>query len=343
MLVLMIGWTGVPLDPRILADGYYDGEGNWIVDYSYTDTSIDTDGDGLSDYDESYIYWTDTLLTDTDGDGISDYDEVHTYFTSPTVFDGAPTDSDGDGLPDTDEIDFYGTDPWSTDTDGDGMSDYDEITIYYTNPTVSDSPWSNSPSQDSDGDGLTDSDESSYGTDPWSADSDGDGYSDYEEIYHHFTNPTDASSYTVHPGLPLTAPPPTAILATALLATAIATVMVYRTTKRSANSSPIPPWRIPMAMVIRTGPKCSRVRIHSMRLLRPHPSLRRVRVIREPGKAGRTLQTEQIHPHHHRSPPLRHRPRRFPPYPCPRPSGSASTASIPTTPRSSALTSTAMA
>jgi len=36
----------------------------------------DTDGDGLSDYDELYIYGTSPYLWDTDGDGISDYDEI---------------------------------------------------------------------------------------------------------------------------------------------------------------------------------------------------------------------------------------------------------------------------
>ena len=38
--------------------------------------SQDTDGDGLSDYDEIYIYGTSPYLEDTDGDGISDYDEI---------------------------------------------------------------------------------------------------------------------------------------------------------------------------------------------------------------------------------------------------------------------------
>lgn len=37
---------------------------------------IDSDGDGLSDYDEIYIYNTSPYLEDSDGDGISDYDEV---------------------------------------------------------------------------------------------------------------------------------------------------------------------------------------------------------------------------------------------------------------------------
>lgn len=36
----------------------------------------DTDKDGLSDYDELYVYFTSPYLEDTDSDGISDYDEI---------------------------------------------------------------------------------------------------------------------------------------------------------------------------------------------------------------------------------------------------------------------------
>jgi Bacterial TSP3 repeat len=192
---VLIGWWGVPFNFRALADGYYDGDGNWIEDYSSPVYSSDSDQDGLPDYDEVSFHGTDPYSSDTDGDGISDYDEINYYYTNPNVWGGAPTDSDGDGLPDTDEIDFYGTNPFGSDTDGDGTSDYDEITIFFTNSTVSDTSGSN-PTQDSDGDGLSDSDESSYGTDPSSSDSDADGYSDYDEILIYFTNPTDSTSYS---------------------------------------------------------------------------------------------------------------------------------------------------
>lgn len=40
------------------------------------DESLDTDGDGLSDYDEKFLYGTSPFLEDTDSDGISDYDEI---------------------------------------------------------------------------------------------------------------------------------------------------------------------------------------------------------------------------------------------------------------------------
>jgi thrombospondin type 3 repeat protein len=36
----------------------------------------DTDGDGLSDYEEKYIYGTSPYLSDTDSDGVSDYEEL---------------------------------------------------------------------------------------------------------------------------------------------------------------------------------------------------------------------------------------------------------------------------
>lgn len=38
--------------------------------------NIDTDNDGLSDYDEANIFKTSAFLKDSDGDGLSDYDEV---------------------------------------------------------------------------------------------------------------------------------------------------------------------------------------------------------------------------------------------------------------------------
>ena len=45
----------------------------------------DTDGDGLSDFEESRTYNTDPLQADSDGDGLSDYAEVITYQTDPLI------------------------------------------------------------------------------------------------------------------------------------------------------------------------------------------------------------------------------------------------------------------
>ena len=54
--------------------------------------------------------------TDSDGDGLSDAREIFVYQTSPTL-----SDSDRDGLSDGSEVNTYGTDPKNADTDGDSM------------------------------------------------------------------------------------------------------------------------------------------------------------------------------------------------------------------------------
>lgn len=65
----------------------------------------DSDGDGLSDYDEMYIYGTDPLNPDTDGDGLSDYDEIFVYGTDPLT-----KDTSGNGFTDGQEVEM-GTNP----------------------------------------------------------------------------------------------------------------------------------------------------------------------------------------------------------------------------------------
>jgi len=58
---------------------------------------------------------------DSDGDGLTDLEETEIYGTDP-----ANPDSDGDGLTDGYEITTSFTDPNNVDTDGDTLSDYDE-------------------------------------------------------------------------------------------------------------------------------------------------------------------------------------------------------------------------
>jgi len=48
----------------------------------------DTDNDGLSDWDELFIYGTSPYLEDTDGDGLSDHEEVVVYKTNPVCPEG---------------------------------------------------------------------------------------------------------------------------------------------------------------------------------------------------------------------------------------------------------------
>lgn len=127
----------------------------------------DSDGDGLSDDDETDIYFTNPNKTDTDGDGLNDYDEIFKYFTEPNK-----ADADVDGLNDYDEIFKFGTNPNKADTDGDGLIDGDEVNNYFTDPKNS----------DTDGDGLTDGYEVLVvKTNPLSIDTDGDGIPDADD------------------------------------------------------------------------------------------------------------------------------------------------------------------
>ena len=43
---------------------------------SFTDVNADTDGDGLTNVDETTLYKTNPNVADTDGDGYSDFEEI---------------------------------------------------------------------------------------------------------------------------------------------------------------------------------------------------------------------------------------------------------------------------
>lgn len=135
----------------------------------------DTDGDGLKDGEEVYIYNTNPLDKDTDHDGLTDYQEVFTYRTNPLN-----PDTDNDGLLDGEEVNLHKTDPLNADTDGDGLKDGEEINKHKTNPLM----------KDSDGDGLFDGEEVlKYYTNPVNTDTDIDGLNDGQEVLIYLTNP----------------------------------------------------------------------------------------------------------------------------------------------------------
>lgn len=125
-------------------------------------SSLDTDGDGLKDYEEDEdmdcnkdASETNPYLADSDEDGLDDRTELKVTGTDPNVqdtdnddiFDG-DEDKNGDG-----NLDVGETDPNKADTDGDGLTDGQE---------------------DADQDGERDANE----TDPREKDTDGDGEND---------------------------------------------------------------------------------------------------------------------------------------------------------------------
>ncbi|MBI2168786.1 MAG: hypothetical protein HYU28_04690 [Actinobacteria bacterium] len=169
-----------------LLSGLTEGAGPDATDF------VDTDGDGITDANETTFYGTDPLDPDSDGDGLSDSEEVHQHGTDPLDYDtDGDKESDGkevvlfgtdplaknvwvdhdlDGEPDVYEV-LHGTDPHDADTDDDGLSDFDELHKHPTDP--------NNP--DTDGDGVWDRWELKVGTNPNKVDTDGDGWSDYLE------------------------------------------------------------------------------------------------------------------------------------------------------------------
>jgi outer membrane protein OmpA-like peptidoglycan-associated protein len=94
-----------------------------------SDRFIDSDGDGLYDWEEIEVYGTNHLNPDTDGDGLTDYEEVRIYGTDPLN-----PDTDYDGLSDGDEILIYGTDPLNADTERGGVTDGHEVLEDGTDP-----------------------------------------------------------------------------------------------------------------------------------------------------------------------------------------------------------------
>jgi beta propeller repeat protein len=155
------------------AEADLDGDG-LINIYEYANGSRadnpDTDGDGLTDYEEVTQYGTNPSSADSDSDGLTDFQEVRDYGTNPLL-----ADTDGDGLTDSQEVNTYNTNPLSGDTDGDGMPDGWEVG-YSLNPLVDDSQ------DDDDDDGLTNIEEYANDCRPNDSDSDNDGMPDGWEV-----------------------------------------------------------------------------------------------------------------------------------------------------------------
>lgn len=110
-----IVWTwGARVPPRLVAVG----------------GPLDSDGDGLTDVEETDEWGTDPYDPDTDNDGLMDGEEVNKYKTDPLN-----PDTDWDGLKDGhDEVYTYHTDPVKRDTDDGGVADGHEVIEDKTNP-----------------------------------------------------------------------------------------------------------------------------------------------------------------------------------------------------------------
>lgn len=96
--------------------------------YTLTGGVQDSDGDGLSDIEETGI-GTDPFDPDTDKDGLTDGEEVKQYMTDPLN-----PDTDYDMLQDGPEVKTYATNPLKLDTDDGGVGDGHEVIEDFTNP-----------------------------------------------------------------------------------------------------------------------------------------------------------------------------------------------------------------
>ncbi|MGY5860404.1 MAG: NosD domain-containing protein, partial [Candidatus Thorarchaeota archaeon] len=109
--------------------------GNYWADYPGLDDGTDgrVAGDGIGDtnlpWPEEFMDYY-PLIPDSDGDGLTDTQELFVYETLPH-----DPDCDDDLLWDGDEI-AHGTEPWDVDTDKDGIEDGQEVHWYGTEPTI---------------------------------------------------------------------------------------------------------------------------------------------------------------------------------------------------------------
>ncbi|WP_129582728.1 LamG-like jellyroll fold domain-containing protein, partial [Methanolobus psychrotolerans] len=132
-----------------------------VYDVTFVSSMADSDGDGIFDYVETHgimdnfghVYCTDPENPDTDGDGLTDGEETgvlkteensYIKYSYKVISDPTEVDSDGDGIDDLTENE-YGTEPLNPDTDGDKLSDGEEFGIG-TDPLL----------KDTDGDGYDD-------------------------------------------------------------------------------------------------------------------------------------------------------------------------------------------
>ena len=179
-------------------DGYYwfedCNDGNASISPGETELLDGIDNDCDEEMDEDF------QELDTDMDGLTDFDEYHVYSTDP--LDG---DSDDDGLPDGTEVTDFDSDPLASDPDIDqdgwyAFQDCDDEDFERApdKPEVLDGKDNDCDAEmdedfyelDSDGDLLFDFDEyHNLSTNHEMADTDGDGLDDGTEVLEKMSNP----------------------------------------------------------------------------------------------------------------------------------------------------------
>jgi len=212
-------WNSTEPEPSVGPDwGDSDGDGlpNWFEEWLGTSPgNPDSDYDGISDYDEIYLTYTNPLNWDSDGDGFSDHDAWYGCWAvnhnevgfGVTVYDwdgdglynhedqfpfdpnndsgSGWMDSDGDGVDDGSDSHPWDSSLWN-DWNYNGINDHEEDPS--TGPTDSDGdgveddydshPWDSSLWNDWDLNGINDHEEVADPPDPYTTDSDGDGHLD---------------------------------------------------------------------------------------------------------------------------------------------------------------------
>jgi len=112
-------WTNAALGPCALTAVATDDKGLATTSAPVAVTVYsggNSDGDGLSDYEEIVLHGSNPLAKDSNGDGLLDGAAVL------AGFDPMEDDPDGDGVPTAAEL-AAGTNPFRADTDGDGHND----------------------------------------------------------------------------------------------------------------------------------------------------------------------------------------------------------------------------
>ncbi len=138
--------------------------GHVSVDTSFANSSIDSDIDGITDWNEKRFglnpYDAADAVLDNDGDTLTNINEINNLRTNPNK-----ADTDGDGLDDNVEL-LNNLDPLNPadatlDADNDFITNIDEILVYNTDPYVANPGLA----PDTDGDGVLDAVELALGTD----------------------------------------------------------------------------------------------------------------------------------------------------------------------------------